>query len=352
MSSPAIQCRDLSVRYGSDRARRSSHRPPVAAGAQARRSPASQALDAVSLDVEPGSWCCLLGPNGSGKSTMVLVLAGQVVPTAGSATIFGRPPTDPTIARQRGVVFQSVSLDPLLTVRQNLGLFAACAGLGRREAARRIADLAQSVAVADRLDDRVGLLSGGLARRVDLARALLGEPALLLLDEATVGLDPAARAQFFAAVRAGCAPSCTVLFSTHLLDEAEHADHCVLMHEGRPVAEGPPGALRRALGPTVLRVRAAEPAQVEAIGRVLHGLQPGPSEPGAGGVWVLPWTDGAHGQPQPTIARLVAAGAEITIGPPTLEDLFLARTSGAPADASGDARPGPGPSTRAQRTLR
>ena len=159
---------------------------------RSRRSKPVRALDAVSFTIEPGAHVALLGPNGSGKSTLLRVIAGLQALAGGS--IQRRPDL------RFGVVFQSPALDPLLTVRENLRLQAALSAMPHPD--DHIENLCAEHGLEDRLSDRVKTLSGGLARRVEFVRAILGEPDLLLLDEPSVGLDLPARAALLGAIEA------------------------------------------------------------------------------------------------------------------------------------------------------
>lgn len=276
------------------------------------------ALSSFDLDIPAGSWTAILGPNGSGKSTLLRSLAGMEVPDAGSIELFGEPARrfGRTLRARLGVVFQAPSLDPLLTIRENLSLQArACAV---RHAPARIQSLAESLGIHDRLADRVGTLSGGLARRADLARALIHRPALLLLDEPTAGLDPRARAEFWALLSTiREAEPTTIVLATHLFDEAELADRVIFIDRGRIVADGEPRALRFAHGERVLRLDGDDPdlrsSLAEAGFRVLTG--------GAHGLHA------AGGVLNPTLVEALGArGTGFEFGPATLGDVYLART--------------------------
>ncbi len=203
---------------------------------------ARMALDEVSFEVAPASFTVLLGLNGAGKSTLFSVITHLYVSRSGVVQIFGRD-----VARESGaalallgVVFQQRTLDPDLTVAQNLVYHGALHGIGRREThARQAAQLAR-VALADRAHDKVRYLSGGQMRRVEIARALLHRPRMLLLDEPTAGLDIKARADILKTVRGLVADEgIGVLWATHLVDEIREDDHVVVLHEGRVLADGP-----------------------------------------------------------------------------------------------------------------
>ncbi|MEX0599908.1 MAG: ATP-binding cassette domain-containing protein, partial [Rhodothermales bacterium] len=160
------------------------------------------ALDEVDLSVHEGALFGVLGPNGGGKTTLFRILSTLIRPTKGTATVFGVDVRDrPDAIRKRiGIVFQSVALDAELTVRENLRTHAALYGVSRRGLDERLDVLLPQFGLVDRVDERVSMLSGGLKRRVDLVRGLLHAPPLLLLDEPTTGLDPAARHSFWETV--------------------------------------------------------------------------------------------------------------------------------------------------------
>ncbi len=196
----------------------------------------AQALADVSLTVPRGAFVVLLGPNGAGKSTLFALVTRLYDNVSGEIRILGHDVRrHPTAALQQlGVVFQSRSLDSDLTLLQNLTYHAALQGIGRRVARRRASDALAKVGLAERVDEKVRALSGGQARRVEIARALLHEPACLLLDEATVGLDVASREGVLAIVRALVKErGVGVLWATHLVDEVADDDHVVLLHKGR-----------------------------------------------------------------------------------------------------------------------
>jgi ABC-2 type transport system ATP-binding protein len=209
------------------------------------------ALRDVTLTVEPGTLFGLLGPNGGGKTTLFRILSTLLTPTEGLARVqhldvTARPAA---VRRQLGVVFQEPALDEGLTVAENLRYHGALYGLRGAALTDRLQHLADVFGVADRLGDRVQTLSGGLRRRTDLARGLLHRPEVLLLDEPTTGLDPAARHTFWQALaRLRQAEGTTLLVATHLMDEAERCDEVGVLDRGRLVAHGTPATLKAALG--------------------------------------------------------------------------------------------------------
>ncbi|QUJ76757.1 ATP-binding cassette domain-containing protein [Sulfitobacter albidus] len=202
-----------------------------------------QALDGVGFTVDPGSFCALLGPNGAGKSTLFALLTRLLTARDGLIEIAGhRLDKSPRAALARlGIVFQQSTLDLDLTVRQNLKYFAALHGIAGRDAARRIDAALERLDMAPRADERARTLNGGHRRRTEIARALLHDPKVLLLDEATVGLDAAARASITGHVHALCDEGISVLWATHLTDEVRSADRLVMLHRARVIADGTAG---------------------------------------------------------------------------------------------------------------
>lgn len=223
------------------------------------------ALRDVSLQVPSGALYGLLGPNGSGKTTLFRILSTLMPPSEGRACVFGLDTAQKAAAvRQRlGVVFQEEALDEKLTVRENLRFQGALYGLHGADRRGRVATLLERLDVADRIDDPVSDLSGGLRRRVDLARGLLHRPDLLLLDEPTTGLDPAARRAFWGAIeRLREVEGTTLLLATHLMDEADRCDRVGILSEGALVADGTPDALKAELGKETLWLETDAPTEL------------------------------------------------------------------------------------------
>src|SRR6266446_5489780 len=201
-----------------------------------------QALDNVSFAVAPGSFTALLGLNGAGKSTLFSIITRLFGMQAGHIRIFshdiGREPGE--ALRRMGVVFQPRTLDLDLSVTQNLLYHAALQGIDRREARMRSAEVLSRMGLADRPGSKVRDLSGGQMRRLEIARALLHRPRLLLLDEPTVGLDVKARADILTHVRQLVGEQgIGVLWATHLFDEIHSSDDLVVLHQGEVLANGP-----------------------------------------------------------------------------------------------------------------
>ncbi|HEX8542025.1 MAG TPA: ABC transporter ATP-binding protein [Pseudomonas sp.] len=205
-----------------------------------------EALRQISFSLAPGRFGALLGPNGAGKSTLIALLTRLYDLQRGEIRVGGcslRQTPRPAL-RQLGVVFQQSTLDLDLSVEQNLRYHAALHGMPRRSAIVRVAEELARQGLTERKAERVRELNGGHRRRVEIARALLHEPRLLLLDEASVGLDPASRLALNQHVRSLCREQgISVLWTTHLLDEVQPDDDLLILHQGRLVASGNAGAV-------------------------------------------------------------------------------------------------------------
>jgi ABC-2 type transport system ATP-binding protein len=300
-AAPAVRLEGLTLRYGERRA-----------------------LEAVSFEVAPGELFALLGPNGSGKSTLLRILSTLLKPSAGRALVEGvNVSEDPAAARHRlGVVFQGNGLDAKLTVAENLRFQGYLYGLSGRALAQRIGALLERFALAERRRELAGRLSGGLRRRVELAKALLHRPRVLLLDEPSSGLDLPSRQAFWQTLdELRAEDALTVVVATHLMDEAERCSRVALLDGGRLVALDSPGALKRDLGERVLTLEAYDPPGLLARLAERMGLR-GVVQDGAVRL---------SGTADPELApRLMAEFPEqitaLRLGRPTLADVFLART--------------------------
>jgi ABC-type multidrug transport system ATPase subunit len=285
-----------------------------------------RALEALDLTVPAGALVGLLGPNGAGKTTAMLLLATLLAPSRGSAQLFGRNVTrDRAAVRRRlGLVFQETSVDGLLTVEENLLFAARLAGLGGRAAREAVAAAIERAGLVPRARQPARQLSGGWRRLVDIARATLHRPALLILDEPTVGLDPEHRELIWTILAAERRERGTaILFSTHYLTEAEPADRVVLLARGRVVANDAPEALRAAVGTEVAEI---EGPGAERLARALRGL--------GAAVTVLRtergFRVGLAGAREPAVELAASApGIErLALRPASLEDAYFARTRG------------------------
>jgi ABC-2 type transport system ATP-binding protein len=235
------------------------------------------ALSKVSLEVKKGEIFGLLGPNGGGKSTLFRILSTMMAPTQGQALIAGidvaRDPAQ--VRRHIGVVFQTQSLDKALTVEENLRAQGHLHGLSGTVLRDRMNAAMERFGLADRRRDLVSTLSGGLKRRVEIAKALLHRPQVLLMDEASTGLDPAARRDVSRHVDSlRRQDGVTVLLTTHVLEEADGCDRLALLHKGGIVAEGSPTELRSRIGGDVVVLETAEAETLAAKIRARFSVEP------------------------------------------------------------------------------
>ncbi len=311
-------------------------RTAVEANGLRKRYGGRVALDGVSLGVAAGEIVGLLGPNGAGKTTTLSILAGVIAPDAGRASICGYDLTSrPAEARRRlGLVPQALALYPTLSARENLEFFGRIEGLGAHDARERSRRLLEEVGLADRADDTAAAFSGGMKRRLNLACGMIHEPAALLLDEATAGVDPQSRERIFALVEEAAASGAAVLYSTHYMEEVERlCRRVVLIDYGRVVADGTPRELIDRAG--------AEP-RIEL--RTLRPLNPGWTQ-GLDGVRELPRDANAGPGASlmmknidmvPTVLRRAAeTGGEVSeflLHRPNLQDAFIALTGHALRD--------------------
>jgi ABC-2 type transport system ATP-binding protein len=241
-----------------------------------------KALDGVSFSIPARRFTVLLGLNGAGKTTLFSLISHLYDTRQGAIRIFGRDVrrAPGEALRRLGIVFQARTLDLDLSVAQNLSYHAALHGIGRKEALARTKILLAQVDMTDRLHDKARNLSGGQMRRIEIVRALLHRPSLLLLDEATVGLDIRSRAEILATIRTLVAETgVSVLWATHLIDEVDDGDDVVILDRGRVLASGAVAEVIAETGTSDIRQAFA----------ALSGLAAGPTGPGsAGGVSPLP----------------------------------------------------------------
>ena len=222
---------------------------------------AVKAVNGITFRVKRGELFAFLGVNGAGKSTTISILSGQLKKDSGEVKVSGCDPDRDklSITRQIGVVFQSSALDQMLTVRDNLRSRAALYGITGEAFSRRLAELAGQLSFTDLLDRTVGILSGGQRRRIDVARALLHSPEILILDEPTTGLDPQTRKHLWDVVNdLRRKTGMTVFLTTHYMEEAADADYIVILDAGEIAAEGTPLELKNRYAGDYLTVYGVE----------------------------------------------------------------------------------------------
>ena len=305
--------------------------PAIAVRAVGHRYGPREALRDVSFSVTRGELFGLLGPNGGGKSTLFRILATLLRPTTGRAMVCGHDVVgDAAAVRRRvGVVFQQPGLDPWLTVEENLRHHGRLYGLRGETLRTRMAALLERFGLTDRLRERVSRLSGGLARRVELAKGLLPQPDVLLLDEPSAGLDPGVRRELLGYLcQLRKAEGVTVVLTTHHMDEAERCDRVAVLGRGVVVALDAPEILKAAVGGDVVVIRTDAPAELQQ--RI--GERFGCSSVLVDGTLRIEHPRG------PELARdLMTAFGErissVTFGRPTLEDAFVHMTGRQFADS-------------------
>lgn len=281
------------------------------------------ALSDVSFDVSPGEIFGLLGPNGGGKTTLFRLLCTLLEFQKGRAAVAGHDVAvaPAAVRRSIGVTFQSPSLDGKLTVGENLRAQGQLYGLFGRELRGRIARLAERFALADRLRDKADVLSGGLKRRVEIAKGLLHDPTVVLLDEPSTGLDPGARHDLWRLLTELKEAGMTVLVTTHLMEEADRCDRLAILSRSEIVALGTPDELRDSVGGDCLTIRGPRPGALAEAVRDRFGV---PAKVVAGSVRI------EHDDGRDLLRQVVDAFpnevASVTLGKPTLEDVFITRT--------------------------
>lgn len=282
------------------------------------------ALSEVNLVIEAGEVFGLVGPNGGGKSTLFRILSTLMAPTSGIARVFGfdvrQHPAE--VRRRIGVVFQSPALDKKLTAEENLILQGRMYGLKGADLKVRVEQALKRLGLETRAKDRVEKLSGGMKRRIEIAKGLLHGPSLLLLDEPTTGLDPAVRRELWSYLKElNNTSGVTVIATTHLMDEAETCGRIALIDQGTIVACGRPADLRGTFGGDIISIRAKDLDQIALQIEKLFGAK-------------STLTDGelriekqrGHEFIPLLVEQFSGALESITLGKPTLEDFFIGKT--------------------------
>ncbi|MCD6448677.1 MAG: ATP-binding cassette domain-containing protein [Thermoplasmata archaeon] len=235
---PAIEVRNLVKRFGS-----------------------IVAVNGISLEIEYGEIFALLGPNGAGKTTTISILATLLKPTSGEAKINGYDVVKEAakVRQSIGIVFQDPSLDDRLTARENLDIHGRLYHMSREERQRRIEEVLEMVELLDRADSIVKTFSGGMRRRLEIARGLMHKPKVLFLDEPTLGLDPQTRRHIWEYVEKLRDEGVTVLLTTHYMEEADYlADRIAIIDAGKIVAEGSPSELKDSVGGDIIKIKCSD----------------------------------------------------------------------------------------------
>jgi ABC-2 type transport system ATP-binding protein len=291
-----------------------------------------EALKGITFEVPPGELFGLLGPNGAGKSTTIGVLTTTVTPSGGTARVYGHDVVRNPIAARRatGVTFQESVLDQDFSGLENLRLHARLWRMPSAEAGERIRQLLERMGLSARASDNVRTYSGGMRRRLEIARALLARPAVLFLDEPTLGLDPAVRRELWSLIgRLREDEGVTTVLTTHYLEEAESVcDRVAVIHEGRIAALGAPGALIEDLGAVMVEVRS--PRDSDGVSRALLGLGIATRAPLVAGETVAVPVRERPPELAGALAELQADGlgiAATTVRATTLNDVYLHLTA-------------------------
>lgn len=293
------------------------------------------ALDGLSFTAAEGDVYGILGPNGCGKSTLFRILCTLERPQQGSATVAGLDvaKSGSKLRRKIGVVFQNGSLDKRLTVRENLvaqGQLQGMSGWGLND---RVEELMGEFGLKDRSGDETRTLSGGLRRKVEIAKAIIHRPRVLLLDEASTGLDPSARREMWASLNhlRSTAPV-TILFTTHLMDEAENAGRLLLISRGRAVAEDSPQLLKSRVGGDVVQFESSSPS---FAGDLRERFQVETVESGG---QISVETSAGHRFIANAFDALPGQITSASLHRPTLEDVFFKVTGEHLGDTSAEAK--------------
>ncbi len=298
--------------------------PAIEVSGLARRFKAFTAVDNISFAVSPGEVFGFLGPNGAGKTTTVRVLCTLIRPSAGTAHVAGfdvvRQHND--VRRSIGIIFQDPSLDDRLTARENLRFHAMIYKVPRAEVNSRIADALDWMELSDRAADLVRNFSGGMKRRLEIARGLLHAPRVLFLDEPTLGLDPQTRSRIWERMLKLRRERGTTLFlTTHYMDEAENCDRIAIIDHGRIIALDTPAKLKAQVQGDCIRLETGDDVAAEAEVKQRYGVE------------VVRDATGLHFEVEngaafvPGLVRGLSVPVRtVSVRPPTLEDVFLKMT--------------------------
>jgi ABC-2 type transport system ATP-binding protein len=308
VNEPVVQVSDLVKRYGE-----------------------VEAVRGISLEVQPGETFGFLGPNGAGKSTTIKILCTLADPTSGTARVAGHDVAKErdTVRRNIGLVFQDTTLDNYLTGEQNLRFHADLYGVPRAQLAPRMRQVLEMVGLWDRRTTVVGTYSGGMKRRLEIARGLLHAPRVLFLDEPTVGLDPQTRSSIWEYINdLKRREDITIFLTTHYMDEAENCDRIAIVDHGQIVALDTPEALKASVGKDRVQISTADdPRAIEELKR-RFGLDAAVHE----GLVTFNVESGEHFVPR-LFAELSQQIRSVSVARPSLDDVFMSYTGKTIRDA-------------------
>jgi ABC-2 type transport system ATP-binding protein len=305
--------------------------PAVLTQRLAKRFGAVEAVRGIDLEVAPGETFGFLGPNGAGKSTTINMLCTLTKPSGGTARVAGCDVVTERdeVRRHIGLVFQDPTLDGYLSAEQNLRFHAELYGIPRALSARRIQHLMHMVGLWERRASLVRTFSGGMKRRLEIARGLLHSPRVLFLDEPTIGLDPQTRSSIWAYVRAlKQHEEITIFMTTHYMEEAEYCDRIAIMDAGRIVALGSPETLKAEVGRDRVQICTADNAAAIAALKGRFGLEAAMRD----GAVTFAVAEGERFVPR-LFAELGVAIQSVSVARPTLDDVFMAHTGTTIRDA-------------------
>ncbi|MGH3322309.1 MAG: ATP-binding cassette domain-containing protein [Streptosporangiaceae bacterium] len=319
------------VRQAAPERRAESVQPAVSVQRLAKRYGQVEAVRGVDFDVAPGEIFGFLGPNGAGKSTTINMLCTLVRPSAGTARVAGHDVVDARddVRRNIGLVFQDTTLDSYLTAEQNLRFHAELYGLSKSVTADRMRQVLDMVGLWDRRSSTVGTYSGGMMRRLEIARGLMHSPRVLFLDEPTVGLDPQTRVSIWTYIQQlRRSEDITIFLTTHYMEEAEYCDRIAIIDQGRIVVLDTPEALKARVGKDRVQIHTSDDgAAIEAL-RARFGIDAGMHD----GAVTFAVASGEEFVPH-LFATLDVPILSVSVARPSLDDVFMSYTGSTIRDA-------------------